>query len=91
MRVQQFMIMIRERQATTFDAWLAAAESCGVREVRQFATGLRRDYAAVMAALTVPWSTGSVKAQVNRVKLVKRMMYGRANFDLLRLRVLLTI
>jgi transposase len=48
------MTMIRERQAPLFDAWLTAAESCGVRELRQFAKGLRRDYTAVKAALTVP-------------------------------------
>jgi transposase len=85
---QRFMRMIRERRASEFDAWLATAESCGVRELRQFANGLRRDDAAVRAALALPWSTGPVEAQVNRVKLVKRMMYGRAKFDLLRLRVL---
>jgi transposase len=85
---QRFMTMIRERQSTAFDPWLAAAETCPVRELRQFAKGLRRDYAAVKAALTLPWSTSPMEAQVNRLKLVKKMMYGRANFDLLRLRVL---
>jgi transposase len=85
---QQFMTMVRARKAEELDGWLTAAETCGVRELRQFANGLRRDYAAVKAALALPWSTGPVEAQVNRVKLVKRMMYGRANFDLLRLRVL---
>jgi transposase len=85
---QQFMTMIRDRAATMLDAWLTAAETCGVRELRQFARGLRRDYASVRAALMLPWSTGPVEAQVNQVKLVKKMMYGRAKFDLLRLRVL---
>ena len=51
---QQFMTMIREQRVTAFDAWLAAAETSGVRELRQFAKGLRRDYTAVKAALTVP-------------------------------------
>ncbi len=64
------------------------AEHCGVRELQQFAHGLRRDYESIKVALLLPWSTGLVEAQVNRLKLVKRMMYGRANFDLLRLRVL---
>jgi transposase len=88
---QQFMAMVRARKAEELDDWLTAAETCSVRELRQFAKGLRRDYAAVKAALVFPWSTGPVEAQVNRVKLVKRMMDGRANFDLLRLRVLHTI
>jgi transposase len=52
------------------------------------ATGLERDKAAVLAALQYPWSNGQTEGQVNRLKLLKRQMYGRANFDLLRQRVL---
>jgi transposase len=85
---QQFITMVRARKDAELDDWLTAAETCSVRELRQFANGLRRDYAAIKAALTLPWSTGPVEAQVNRVKLVKKMMYGRANFDVLRLGVL---
>jgi transposase len=88
---QHFMTMVCGRKVEELDGWLTAAETCGVRELRRFAKGLRRDYAAVRAALALPWSTGPVEAQVNRVKLVKRMMYGRANFDVLRLRVLHSI
>jgi transposase len=53
-----------------------------------FVQGLCRDYAAVTAALTVEWSNGQTEGQVNRLKLIKRKMYGRANFDLLQLCVL---
>ena len=53
-----------------------------------FAEGLRRDYAAVAAALDQPWSTGPVEGQITRLKLIKRQGYGRAGFDLLRARVL---
>ena len=56
--------------------------------MRNFASGLKRDYEAVKAALTVPWSNGQVEGQIQRLKLVKRQMYGRANFNLLRRRVL---
>jgi transposase len=70
-----------------FDPWVAEAEASGLRELRRFALGLRPD-AAVRAALTQPWSQGQTEGQVTRLKLLKRMMYGRANFDLLRLRVL---
>jgi transposase len=52
------------------------------------ATSLRQDQAAVAAGLKMPWSTGPVEGQINRLKTIKRQMYGRANFDLLRQRVL---
>jgi transposase len=58
------------------------------RELRSIAAGLRRDRDAVLAAILFPWSNGQVEGQVNRLKLVKRMMYGRASLQLLRRRVL---
>jgi transposase len=85
---QAFRQLVRERQSAALDPWLHAAEGSGIRELRRFAVGLRQDYAAVRAALEQPWSQGQTEGQVTRLKLVKRMMYGRANFDLLRLRVL---
>ena len=60
------------------------------RELRTFATGLKSDYDAVKAGLTTTWSNGQLEGQVNRLKLIKRQMYGRAKFDLLRQRVLYT-
>ena len=56
-------------------------------ELRRFAEGIRRDEAAVLAAVTQPWSNGPVEGHVNRLKVVKRQMYGRAGFVLLRARV----
>ncbi len=56
--------------------------------LRRFVSGLTRDRDAVEAALHLPWSNGPVEGQVHRLKLIKRQMYGRASFDLLRLRVL---
>jgi transposase len=53
-----------------------------------FANGLRQDFSAVYNALSMVWSNGQVDGQINRLKFVKRMMYGRANFDLLRKRFL---
>lgn len=73
---------------TDLDNWLAQAEHSGIRELRSFAHGIQRDYAAVRAAFTSEWSNGPVEAQVNCLKLQKRLMFGRANFDLLRLHVL---
>jgi hypothetical protein len=74
---------------TVFGTWLEEARSCGVPAVETFATGLQQDRAAVEAALTMPWSSGQAEGQINKLKLIKRQMYGRANFDLLRRRVLL--
>jgi transposase len=79
--------MIRRTSAAPLADWLGRAESSGVRELRAFAEGLRQDEAAVRAALTEDWSNGPVEGQVNRLKLIKRQMYGRAGFRLLRARV----
>jgi transposase len=57
-------------------------------DLRPFATALQRDHDAVLAAITLPWSNRPVEGHVNRLKLIKRQMYGRANLDLLRIRVL---
>jgi transposase len=83
-----FGALVRTRQVEGLDAWLEAAEDSGIRELRRFALGLRQDYAAVRAAFEHEWSQGQTEGQVTRLKLLKRQMYGRANFDLLRLRVL---
>lgn len=85
---QSFAGMIRERKAGTLDNWLDEAVKSGIKEFKNFAVNLRRDYQAVKAALELPWSNGPTEAQVHRLKLIKRQMYGRANFDLLRRRVL---
>ena len=80
--------MVRERQHERLDAWLERAEASGLSGVNSLASGIRRDYAAVKAALSSPYSNGVVEGNVNRLKYLKRQMYGRANFDLLRKRVL---
>lgn len=72
-----------------FDTWLAEARACGVRVVESFAASLEQDGAAVRAGLRLPWSSGQAEGQVNRLKLLKRSMYGRAKLDLLRRRFLL--
>ncbi|WP_080577129.1 ISL3 family transposase [Methylorubrum extorquens] len=75
--------------APAFDAWLSDARACGVRVVESFASSLAQDGAAVHAGLRLPWSSGQAEGQVNRLKLLKRAMYGRAKLDLLRRRFLL--
>lgn len=85
---QRFVMMLTERRGSDLDGWLMRAKQSGIVELQRFATGIRRDYAAVRAAFSSPWSNGQVEAQVNRLKLQKRQVYFRADFDLLRLRVL---
>ncbi len=85
---QQFQQMVRTRQASQFSRWLAACATSGVPDLETFAASLGGDEAAIRHALTEPWSTGPVEGHITRVKLVKRQMFGRANFDLLRQRVL---
>lgn len=69
--------------------WLAAARVCGIAALVTFAAGLEADGPAVRAAMTLPWSSGQAEGQITKLKLIKRQMYGRAGFDLLRRRVLL--
>jgi transposase len=85
---QAFVSLVAERRAADLNTWLNQAEQGGIAELKKFARGLRRDYAAVKAALSSDISNGQVEGQVHRLKLQKRQVYGRANFDLLRLRVL---
>jgi len=80
--------LLRQRQVEGLAGWLQRAQNSSIAEWRNVATGLERDYAAVRAAFRLPWSTGPVEGQVHRLKLIKRTGYGRANFDLLRQRVL---
>lgn len=78
-----------DHAAAELEAWLTEASSCGIKAVQTFAAGLEQDGAAVQAALTLPWSSGQAEGQINRLKLLKRQMYGRASLDLLRRRTLL--
>ena len=87
--VQLFMRMVRERRGRDLDAWVANVQANGPPELRGFGRNLRRDWDAVHAGLTKRWSSGCVEGHVNKLKVIKRQMYGRAKFDLLRKRVLL--
>jgi len=85
--VQGFRRLLRERDGEAFDGWLAEARA-GPPELRAFAAGLQRDQAAVRAAIVERWSNAVTEGKVTKLKLAKRQMYGRAGFDLLRIRVL---
>ncbi len=85
---QDFIRMVRERTSAALTSWITRATASCIAELGSFANGLQRDLAAVTAGLSLPWSNGQVEGQVNRLKLIKRTMYGRASFNLLRKRVL---
>lgn len=82
---REFRALVRQREVSRFDDWLAAARSSGLGG---FAEGLVHDLVAVRAALSLPWSTGPAEGQISRLKTLKRSMCGRAGFTLLRHRVL---
>ena len=71
------------------ETWLAAAQTSDLPQLRSFAHGIRLDQQAVTNGLTLPWSSGTVEGTVNKIKMLKRQMYGRASFTLLRKRVIL--
>ena len=83
--IERFHAMIRKKEADQLDPWIAEASGS---LVSSFATGVARDKAAVRAAIVEPWSNGQVEAQITKLKLVKRQMYGRAKLDLLQARLL---
>lgn len=85
---QHFARLIRERLVDEFNPWLQTTLASKVKEVCGFGRGILRDEAAVRAALTFPWSNGMLEGHVNRLKFLKRQMFGRASFTLLRFRVL---
>lgn len=85
---QEFATLMRERQPEKLDAWLARTEASGLAPLVSLANGIRKDYAAVKAGLTLEWSNGPTEGHINRLKQVKRQMYGRAKLDLLKLRLM---
>jgi transposase len=80
---------VRRRQPAQIEPWLRRATMSTLPPFRRFARGLRADYAAVQAAVTLPWSQGPIEGHINRLKMLKRQMFGRARLDLLARRFLL--
>ncbi len=75
-------------QTSPLRDWLAKAQKSGISELAGFVRGILLDFKAVEAAFSNKWSNGQTEGLVNRLKFIKRQMYGRANFDLLRARVI---
>src|SRR6266853_4029463 len=84
-----FAALVRQRQPAQLDPWLQRATTSALEALQRFATGLCDDYEAVKAGVTLPWSSGPVEGHINRLKMLKRQMFGRAHLDLLSRRFLL--
>ena len=87
--VEEFAKMLTGRHGQRLDAWIAAVRADDLRHLHAFANGLERDHAAVLAGLTLPYSSGAVEGKVCKIKFLKRLMFGRASYDLLRKMALL--
>ena len=86
---RDFADLVRTRHPDRLESWLARATTSTCLAIQRFAQGLRDDYAAVKAGVTLPWSNGPVEGHINRLKMLKRQMFGRAHLDLLRCRFVL--
>ena len=83
--IDRFHVMIRRKTEADLAPWIADAD---IGLLASFASGIRRDHAAVRAAIAEPWSNGQTEGQITRLKLVKRQMYGRGKLDLLQARLI---
>jgi len=88
--VTEFAKILTGLHGDRLDQWITAVEAGDQPDLHSFALGLKHDHQAVLNGLTMPWSSGIVEGNVNRLKMIKRQMYGRATFPLLRKRVLLS-
>ncbi len=86
---EEFVALVRRREPEHLDPWLQQAQDGTIVLLRRFAKRLSADYEAIRAAVTLGWSNGPVEGQINRLKMLKRTMYGRAGLDLLGRRFLL--
>ena len=84
----RFRGILRSGRAAKLGAWLRDARASGISALQRFARMLSRDLEAVRNAITEPWSNGQTEGQVNKLKTLKRAMYGRAGAELLRARLL---
>lgn len=86
--LHSFLSMVRELKPRLLNGWMKEVRESHIKELVSFVNGIERDYDAVRAGLTYSWSQGPVEGAVNKIKTHKRLMYGRANFKLLRLKML---
>ena len=85
---QQCVTLLKERNAQPLDTWLLDCQMSGISDLVTFAQGLEKEGLALHAAFTLPYSNGPVEGKINKLKYIKRSMYGRSGFPLLRQKVL---
>jgi transposase len=85
---QQFVTLLKERNAQPLETWLWDCQMSGISDLVTFAQGLEKEGSALHSAFTLPYSNGPVEGKINKLKYIKRSMYGRSGFPLLRQRVL---
>jgi transposase len=83
-----FRTILRVGKVSTLRRWMKQALSTGIHAMVRFVRTLKQDLEAVEAAVSEPWSNGPVEGQINRLKMLKRQMYGRGGIELLRARLL---
>jgi transposase len=83
-----FRTILRVGKLATLHGWMERARKTGIQALERFVRTLKQDLSAVEAAVTTPWSNGPVEGHINRLKVLKRQMYGRAGVELLRARLL---
>jgi transposase len=83
-----FLGLVRHQGTEDLETWLKKARTSGIRQFLSFARSIEQDKAAILAGLTLPYSTGPVEGQINRLKLIKREAYGRAGLSYLQHRFL---
>ena len=84
----RFRGLLKASDTAKLDRWLKDARACRLSSIQRFARTIKRDLAAVRNAVSEPWSSGQAEGQINRLKALKRAMYGRAGVELLRARML---
>ena len=87
--IKEFKSMMKEKKGSDLSRWISKTVDSGIKEIASFATGLEADLPAVQNAFNLQWSNGPVEGNVNKLKFIKRQMYGRAGFDLLKKRLVL--
>jgi DNA-binding NarL/FixJ family response regulator len=88
-RVREFADLLTQRRGGDLDAWITTVRTNDLPALHRFTDGLTKDYQAVTAGLTLPYSNGPTEGVVTKIKLLKRQTYGKASFSLLRKRILL--
>lgn len=88
--VQRFKLLMLKKSGNLLKGWINQAMKCPIHELRAFSKGLLTDFKAIKNAFSLKWSNGPVEGQINKLKTIKRQMYGRAGFSLLRKRIILS-